>query len=200
MPEHGRLPPRVFTIAHLLTTAAIALAIAGAIGLGDSKTGSDPTARILQRSAMIVFVVIFAFLCATNVRVLMHKQIFDVDSGDRPILIATTISLPLLFCRLLFGVLAVYGVGPGIFSMLSQNTGAVIATAFMSTLPEFVIAAVVLRAGFRVPTLKQTDTVTSKQQSLEPTIATGPGPESESRKQAMAMSRIGMGTFAKYSV
>ena len=187
MPEHGRLPARVFKIAHLLTSAAVALAIAGAVGLGDSKTGNDPTARNLQRSATIVFIVIFAFLCATDIHILLHKQIFDVYDGDRPILIATTISLPLLLCRLLFGVLAVYEVATGVFSMLSQNTGAVIATALMSTLPEFIIVAAVLRAGFKVPTLKQTDTVTSKKESGESTVVTQPGVESESRMHTMAV-------------
>ncbi len=167
MPEHGRLPPLVFKLAHLLTSAAIGLAIAGAIGLGDSKNGNDPQARTLQRSAMIIFIVIFAFLCVTNIQLFLHKNIFEGSDGDRPILIATSVSLPLLLCRLLFGVLAVYEVAPGIFSMLSQNTGAVLATAFMATLPEFIIAAVILRAGFKVPISKQRDAITSKKQSLE---------------------------------
>ena len=152
MPDYRRLPTRAFKLAHLATSVGIGLAIAGAIQLGDSKTGNDPEGHTLQRAAMIIFNVIFAFLCITNVQVLLYRG--SIPDSERPLLIATCVALPLLFSRLLFGVLAAFGVAPRVFSLISQNRNAVIATAVMATLPEFIIAAVILGTGFKVPRLE----------------------------------------------
>ena len=76
-----------------------------------------------------------------------------VLDSERPIFQATSISLPLLAPRLLFALLASYKVDTDVFSSLSQGNTAVIVSAIFVTLPEFIIAAVILRAGFRVPSL-----------------------------------------------
>lgn len=127
--------------------------MAGAIELGDSSTGNDPQGRALQRAGILIFTAILAGLFAMNANVFVHRS--HIMQPERPIFRATTISLPLLFLRILFAILAVFNVDDGVFSMINQKTESVIATAFMVTLPEFIIAAVILTAGFRVPLMAQ---------------------------------------------
>ena len=151
VPDHRRLPPKVFKLAHLLTSAGVALALAGGIESGDSNNSNDASGRNLERIAIILFVVLYIFLCMVEVvSFVFRSRILD---SERPIFLATSVSLPLLAPRLLFALLASYKVDETIFSSLSQGHTAVVMSAIFVTLPEFIIAAIILRAGFKVQSL-----------------------------------------------
>ncbi|KAJ9613459.1 hypothetical protein H2200_003401 [Cladophialophora chaetospira] len=154
IPETRRVPPKVFKLVHLLTSAGIALAMAAAIqSSGDSTTTSShsTTGRDLERVAIIIFVVIYAVLCALGAQSFVYRS--RVVDPERPIFKAACIAIPMLAPRLLFALLAAYQVDTRIFNSLSQGDSAVVVSAIFVTLPEFIIAAVILRAGFKVPSL-----------------------------------------------
>lgn len=143
----------LFRFAHLLTSAGIALAIAGAIESGDSTTSNDTSGRSLERIALILFAVLYVILFALYSQCFVYRaRIIDSES---PIFKALSIALPLLAPRLLFALLAAFQVATNIFNTLSQSTIPVVLSAIFVTLPEFIIAAVILRAGLTVPSLAQ---------------------------------------------
>lgn len=126
----------------------------GGIELGNATNGKDGGARILQHVAIILFLVVYVILCMLNVQSFVFRM--NIMEAEIPIFSATSITLPILFPRLLFAFLALYNVDTKVFSSLSQGNTAVIVSAIFVTLPEFIIAAVILRAGFKVPSLAQT--------------------------------------------
>ena len=150
--DFSRISIRTFKLFHLATSAAIGLAMAGGIELGDSAGKNGSQGHTLQRAAMIIFIAIFIAIFIGHVHVVRHRQ--TIPDTEHSIVVAVTLSMPLLGCRLLCGVLAVFDVAPGTFSSISQKDATVIVTALMAVLPEFIIAAMILRAGFLVPRLE----------------------------------------------
>lgn len=102
---------------------------------------------------MILFLVILVVLAIANGLMLVHRR--NIMSTERPILVATTVAIPLVTPHIVFANLAVWGVATNIFSLINQNKDAVIVTALLTTLPEMLIAVTVIRTGFKVPTLSQ---------------------------------------------
>ena len=129
------------------------MAMVGGIQVGDSNDGNDPQGRTLQRVAILIFIVLFLGLSVVNFLTFRCRS--HIMQSEQPILKATTVALPLLAPRLLFALLAVFQIESNVFSTISQGKASVIASAFMVTLPEFIIAAVVLTAGFKVPSLAE---------------------------------------------
>ena len=149
LPDHRRVHPRVYKFAHLLTSVGVGLALAGAIELGDSSNGNDAQGRTLSRIAIILFVVLWIILFTLNTQSFAFQS--RIVQSERPIFTATSTALLLIAPRLLFALLAVYQVDTRVFNSLSQGHTAVVVSAVFVTLPEFIIAAVILRAGFKVP-------------------------------------------------
>jgi hypothetical protein len=140
------LSSHVFRLLHLATSAAIALAIVSATYLDDSQPGNDNEGGTLERAAVIIFISVFVGLVLVYAAIILHRD--QVVTSERPLLIASGISLPLLAVRIIFPILAVFNIDPNVFSLQSSTTIAVVAQAMMVTIEEFVIVATFLAAGF----------------------------------------------------
>ena len=157
-------PPRLFKILHLSTTAAIVMAIVGAVEISDASQGNNPTAHTLQRVAVLLFLGVACILLAMYVNIRMRSNASAatndkntdpnaIPATERPLLIALSVSLPLIIFSLIFRVLGVFNIDTNLFSILSTSNKAVIVQALTIILQEFIIVAVVLWAGFTVPKL-----------------------------------------------
>jgi len=156
--QYPLIPPRMFRLIHLPISAGIAVAIVGACYLGDSTTGNDSTGRTLQRAGILVLTGVLGLLAAINILFCLPHNRAQLGAGEKPILVATSISIPMLAIRLIFSLLVVFGVDPNVFSIVSQAPKSIVAEALMLMLEEFVIVVAYLTAGFMAPVLARKGT------------------------------------------
>ena len=169
-------PPRVFKVLHLTTTAAIIMAIVGAVEISDATAGNDPTAHTLQRVAVLLFLGVACVLLGLYIN--MRRQSSSsaatndkntdpnaIPATERPLLIALSVSLPLIIFSLIFRILGVFNIDPNLFNILSTSNKAVIVQALTIILQEFIIVAVVLWAGFTVPKLAKKEVYAQEEEA-----------------------------------
>jgi len=106
----------------------------------------------LVRAAVILFLVVFLILAGiTCVTFAWTRRIFP---GDNVLLYAAALSLPFLFVRLLYAVLADFVTSTTKFSLIY---GDVVIEGCMATLEEFIVVIIFLTAGILTPKVQMSN-------------------------------------------
>lgn len=121
--------------------------------LGGTKEFNSDRATALDgfkyvKISVILYLVGWVALCLlTLYTVSKRHEIFD---GEKRLLLVAVLSLPFLFVRILYSIIAAYDNTSSVFSITSSSNTAVIVQAIMSVLMEFIIVAMFLAAGLTV--------------------------------------------------
>ena len=124
---------------------ALIIGIVGGSDLTDSSISEQNTGQKLIKAALIIFLIIYICLF-----LLIAKSISEIrclPPGEKRVLLALAVALPLLGVRLLFSFLAYFSTIPT-FSLTSGN---VLVRAFMANLEEILIVIGYTLAGILVP-------------------------------------------------
>jgi len=145
------IQPRFFYLLALLPLIGLIIAIVGATDeIGTNVTPDEVShGQTMVRAAVIIFMVVFIILAViTGVSFASLRAVYP---GDKVLLYAAALSVPFLFVRLLYAVLADFGSTNSQFSLI---TGSVIIQGCMATLEEFICVILYSVAGIMAPKLQ----------------------------------------------
>ena len=151
MANGSPIPPKIFNFLMLVPIAGLVIAIVG----GTDLSSTDPTevahAQTLTRAAIIIFLVIFIVLAM--VTIFTFFSFGSITPGEHRLLYAVAFSIPFLFVRLLYSLLANFDTS----ATFNLATGNVVVQAFMATIEEFVVVVLYLTAGVLAPKIARSD-------------------------------------------
>ena len=136
---------RFLQLLQLPAVVALILAIVGGSDLTDKSPSARNTGEKLIKAALIIFLVIYVCLF-----LLVAKSTSEMDRlppGEKRVLFALIVALPLLGVRLLFSILEYFST----ISTFSPTRGNVVVRALMATLEETIIVIGYTSAGILVP-------------------------------------------------
>ena len=145
MANGSPVPPTVFRLLTLAPVAGLVLAIIGGTDVASTNPSTVATGRTLTHAAIIIFLVVFLLLAV--ITIITFFSLRSISRGEHYILYAVAFSIPFLFVRLLYSLLANFDSG----STFNLTTGSVVVQAFMATIEEFVVVAMYLTAGILAP-------------------------------------------------
>lgn len=144
-------PERLFRLSHLAMMAGIGLTIAGVVDVTDGNPANDHQGWTYRKAGMGIFIAILALVGLAISGIVARSR--QLAPAERPLLIATAISLPLVIVRLIYSALVTFQYDPAVFNSTGTSTRAVAARVCMTTVVEFIVVALWLVAGFRIPRL-----------------------------------------------
>ena len=124
---------------------ALVLAIVGGSDLTDKSISERNTGQKLIKVALIIFLVIY--ICLFLLVAKSTSEMERLPLGEKQVLLALIVALPLLRVRLLFSILEYFTK----ISTFSPTRGNVLVRAFMASLEEIVIVIGYTLAGILVP-------------------------------------------------
>ena len=136
---------RFLQLLQLPAMVALIIGIVGGSDLTDTSISAQNTGQELIKAALIIFLVIYICLF-----LLVAKSIGEIGRlppGEKRVLLALAVALPLLGVRLLFSFLAYFSTNP----TFSLTRGNVLVRAFMANLEEILIVIGYTLAGILVP-------------------------------------------------
>jgi hypothetical protein len=132
---------------RLLFLTGIALLIAGSVEIGNYNVPSDVSLGIkLAKAGYIILVVIVAWLAGFDV--FFWTQHSSLSPSSQKVLRATTLSVPFLIVRIVYGCLGVFQTHTVTWSTLS---GSVAALVVMHSLMEYCVVVIYVVCGFILP-------------------------------------------------
>ena len=136
---------RFLQILQLPAVIALIIGIVGGSDRTDSSVSTQSTGTKLVKAALIIFLVIY--ICLFLLIAKSASETNELPPGEKRILFALIVALPLLGVRILFGLLAYFST----ISTFSPTNGNVLVRAFMAILEEILIVIVYTFAGILVP-------------------------------------------------
>lgn len=138
---------RAFIIMRILFLAGIVLLIAGSVELGNYNVPSEVSLGLkLAKAGYIILVVIIAWLAGFDV--FFWTQHGSLSPSSQKVLRATTLSVPFLIVRIVYGCLGVFQTHTATWSTLS---GSVAALVVMHSLMEYAVVIIYTATGFILP-------------------------------------------------
>ena len=134
---------RVLETLHLPISLALVLCIVG----GSRLASSNSSGMAFERTGGIILLVSYIAIVALAILTLTESR--NLPRGEKRILYAVLVSLPLLAVRLIYSLLADF-VGDATFDILYGNATVQLC---MVIIEEFIITALFLIAGFVAPAL-----------------------------------------------
>ncbi|KAL2009787.1 hypothetical protein VTN00DRAFT_5594 [Thermoascus crustaceus] len=152
MPIGKGFSPRLFNSIHLPTMAALVLAIIGGTKSFNPDIDTQNTGRMLIKVAVVLFLVVLIVLAM--IALVTFSKIGHVVHGERKLVFAAVLSLPFLFVRILYSIIAAFS-SPNskVFSLVSDTKTVVAVQALMATAEEFVVATIYLLTGLLTPVI-----------------------------------------------
>lgn len=131
MPIGKGFSPRLFHSIHLPTMAALVLAIIGGTKSFNPDIDTENTGRMLIKVAVVLFLVVLIVLAM--IALVTFSKIGHVVHGERKLVFAAVLSLPFLFVRILYSIIAAFS-SPNskVFSLVSDTKTAVAVQALMA--------------------------------------------------------------------
>ena len=136
---------RFLQLLQLPAVVALILAIVGGSDLTDKSLSARNTGEKLIKAALIIFLVIYVCLFLLVAKSTSEMERFP--PGEKQVLLALIVALPLLGVRLLFSILEYFST----ISTFSPTRGNVLVRALMANLEEIVIVVGYTLAGILVP-------------------------------------------------
>ena len=136
---------RFLQLLQLPTVIALIICIVGGSDLTDNSVSEQSTGKKLIKAGLIIFLIIY--ICLFLLVAKSASEINDLPSGEKGILLALTVALPLLGVRIFFSLLAYFST----ISTFSPTHGDTFVRAFMATLEEILIVIAYTSAGILVP-------------------------------------------------
>jgi hypothetical protein len=140
------LSVQFFNVLHIPIILGLALAAIGGSDASKGDLNKQQTGHTLSKVAVVVFVIVW--IIQSGIAILTCTKLHDVASGDRRLAFAILASVPFLFVRLLYSILAAFDTSTSTFS---PSEGSVVVQAVMAVIEEFVVVILYLGAGFLVP-------------------------------------------------
>ncbi|PBP17019.1 hypothetical protein BUE80_DR012180 [Diplocarpon rosae] len=140
------IKPLHLVLLRLPVVAGLVLCDEGAIDVGSRFAATGRLAvPLTSRVGVVVFGVVS--LATTSLTLVLLKMRARFDVGDRYVLYAVAASLPLIFARLIYGLLGAYAAPPefGFFQ------GSVLLMGCMSVLPEMLVVVIYSILGVCLP-------------------------------------------------
>ena len=145
--------PRLLSLIQIPTILALVLAIIGGTKSFNSDPNTVSTGEKLSEVAVVVFVLILMIL--TAVTVVTMTRLTHISQGETRIIFAVACSIPFLFVRVLFSLIAAFDHNSTTFSVTATDQKAVDVEAFMATLEEFCTVILYLVAGLAAPKIER---------------------------------------------
>ena len=136
---------RFLQFLQLPAAIALVIAIVGGSDLTSNSVSKQDTGKTLIKSGLIIFLVIY--ICLFFLIAKSASEFQRLSPGEKRILLALIVALPLLAARILFGLLAYFST----ISTFSLANGNVLVRAFMAVLEEILIVIAYTLAGILVP-------------------------------------------------
>jgi len=172
MANGSSVPPVVFNFLTLAPIVALVLAIVGGTDLASTDPSKVASGHTLTRAAIILFLVVFVIL--VMVTIFTFFSLRSISPGEHRILYAVALSIPFLFVRLIYSLLANFDTS----STFSPSIGNVVVQAFMATVEEFIVVVLYLTAGILAPKIARAEVQPARHAAAgyEPySPAAGPG-------------------------
>ena len=136
---------RFLQLLQLPAMVALIIGIVGGSDLTDRSISTQNTGQKLIKVALVIFLVIY--ICLFLLVAKSTSEIQHLPPGEKRVLLALIIALPLLGVRLLFSILEYFST----ISTFSPTRGNVLVRAFMANLEEILIVIGYTLAGILVP-------------------------------------------------
>ena len=136
---------RFLQLLQLPAVVALIIGLVGGSDLTDRSISAQNTGQKLIKVALIIFLVIY--ICLFLLVAKSTTEIGRLPPGEKRVLLALIVALPLLGVRLLFSILVYFST----ISTFSLTTGNVLVRAFMANLEEILIVIGYTLAGILVP-------------------------------------------------
>lgn len=136
----------VFRPLHLISLAALVIAIVGGTDESNSSVSDQKTGKALMETAAIIFLVMYLSLAA--IALLGVTRLRYVLTEEHRLLRATVIALPFLLVRILYTQLTTFSKPGSIFYYRSVN---VYVLAFMQFAMEAIVVTIFIIAGAMTP-------------------------------------------------
>ncbi|OCK86058.1 hypothetical protein K432DRAFT_285396 [Lepidopterella palustris CBS 459.81] len=124
---------------------ALILCIIGGTDVGSTNSSDRKTGLTHLKEGLIIFAVVWAALWLLTI--LTVRDWSRIYEGERRVLIAVVVAVPLLALRILYGVLSVF-VDKGSFSFIG---GGIVPRVLLATVEEFLIVIIFIGVGLTVP-------------------------------------------------
>lgn len=136
---------RFLQLLQLPAAVALIICIVGGSDLTDSSTSEQSTGKKLIKAGLIIFLIIY--ICLFVLIAGSASEMNSLPAGEKRVLFALILALPLLGVRILFSLLAYFST----ISTFSPTNGNVLVRAFMAILEEILIVIAYTLAGILVP-------------------------------------------------
>lgn len=140
--DRGGVSKWVFRAIHLLSLAALALAIVGGTDISSSSANTRETGHSLLQAGGVIFLTIYLALAVITVLTFRRKD--AAQAGDWKLIDAGLASLPFLFVRILYTVIVAFASRGSVFYFADID---VYVQAFMQFLMEVFVVVTFIVAG-----------------------------------------------------
>ncbi|RFU30909.1 hypothetical protein B7463_g5416, partial [Scytalidium lignicola] len=140
---------QLFRLAYLPSMIGLILAVVGGIDSSSTKASEVSEGSKFTKIGVALFIialVLYSFLAASMV----PKRRY-LESGERVLHAAVLLGVPFIGVRILFSALVAFKKDPDTFSLIINTDKVVIIEGLMTLLPEVIVEALYLFAGFRLP-------------------------------------------------
>lgn len=167
---------RVIQCLHFGSIVPLILFIVGATHETSDNSSDQRSGKAMIKAGFILFVVMYAILVFLAAK--SASEFNKIPVGEKRILAAVLVAIPLLAVRILFGILAIFTD----FSAFSSQHGSPAVRVCMSILEEFIIVVMYTFVGLTVPRYNATESerlesqIPLAKQSLLPPNAPYPAP------------------------
>ena len=168
MAKSARLHGQILNILSTPMLVGFILAIVGGIKQTSADEATRNSGKSLTQAAVVIFVVAFVIQSAITAFTLVRVRAIAI--GETILAFAVAASIPFLFVRCVYSLLAVFSSNPS-FSFVS---GDVFIRAFMAIFEEFVTVILYLAAGLMVGKVADRGAQAGNYQSMSKYSGEGP--------------------------
>ena len=141
---------QVFRLIGLVSLVGVILAIIGGI---HSSTSAIPS-KVDTKTKVGVIIFALTWLALCMLLAVIGTRISTVEAGEKRLVLAVAISVPFIFVRLLYSLLASFSKN----KQFSSVSGSVTINLCMAVIEEFVVVMVLLGTGFTLRVLPKSAT------------------------------------------
>jgi hypothetical protein len=142
---------RIFNFLHLPTMVALILAITGGVKSFTSASANGNNGQ--TKAAILIFLGVL--IVQSLVALLTCLKLGHVMRDERKLVFAVGASVPFLFVRIIYSLIAIFNGRSRNFSVTANTYAAVVVQACMSVIEEFVVVVLYLLAGILTPVISR---------------------------------------------
>ncbi|KAK1808500.1 hypothetical protein LTR12_017143 [Friedmanniomyces endolithicus] len=148
--EHKGTPRLAFRLLHLVSLAALVVAIIGGIDRMDSSASTVSTGKTLSETAAMLFLGVY--LALAGIALFNVANVRWILANEKLLIRACVIAIPFLAVRIAYSIASAFANAGSVFYFGSVN---VYAQAFMQFLPEAIVVVLFIVAGLMTPKMEK---------------------------------------------